>query len=83
LIVYFVSLAINSTWSMFFFGLHRPGLAFADLLLLWLSIVATIWAFYPVEPDAAFLLLPYLCWVTFAGALNFTIWRMNRVPARA
>jgi tryptophan-rich sensory protein len=83
LIVYFVSLAINSTWSMFFFGLHRPGLAFADLLLLWLSIVATIWTFYPVEPDAAFLLLPYLCWVTFAGALNFTIWRMNRVPARA
>ena len=76
--VYFVSLVFNSAWSAFFFGLRRPDLAFLDVVLLWLSIAATIAVFYPVEKLAAYLLLPYLGWVTFAGALNFTIWQMNR-----
>lgn len=80
--IYGVSLVFNAAWSACFFGLRRMDMAFVDVLLLWLSIAATILAFYPLEPWAAFLLLPYLAWVTFAGLLNFTIWRMNRaVPA--
>lgn len=79
LAVYFVSLLFNATWSVFFFGLHRPNLAFLDVVLLWVSIVATIVLFYPVEQYSASLLLPYLFWVTFAAALNLAIWRMNRV----
>jgi tryptophan-rich sensory protein len=77
LAVYAVSLVFNASWSGLFFGLRRPDLAFADIILLWLSIVATIFVFAPVEPRAAWLLAPYLGWVTFAGALNFAIWRMN------
>jgi tryptophan-rich sensory protein len=78
LAVYFVSLIFNAAWSAFFFGLRRPDLAFLDVVFLWLSIAATIAVFYPVEKPAAYLLLPYLGWVTFAGGLNFTIWQMNR-----
>jgi tryptophan-rich sensory protein len=78
LTVYLVSLGINAAWSALFFGLHRPDLAFVDVLLLWLSIVATIIVFAPIDGVSAWLLAPYLCWVTFAGALNFTIWQMNK-----
>ena len=52
--------------------------AFAELALMWLAILATIVLFAPISPAAAILLLPYLAWVTFAGALNLTIWQMNR-----
>jgi tryptophan-rich sensory protein len=76
--VYFVSLLINASWSAFFFGLRRPDLAFVDVVFLWLSIAATILEFYPVQKDAALLLIPYLCWVSFAATLNFSIWQLNR-----
>jgi len=76
--VYGVSLLFNAAWSGLFFGLHRPDLAFLDIVCLWLSIVAMIGLFAPVDPRAAWLLVPYLCWVSFAGALNFKIWRLNR-----
>jgi benzodiazapine receptor len=83
LIVYFVQLVLNAAWSAIFFGMRRPDLAVVEIILLWLSIVATIAAFHAVNALAAWLLLPYLAWVTFAGALNFTVWRMNHrtVPA--
>jgi tryptophan-rich sensory protein len=65
-------------WSgPLFFGLKHPGLAFAEILLLWLAIAATIAAFRPVSRAAAWLLVPYLVWVSFAAALNFTLWRLN------
>jgi tryptophan-rich sensory protein len=80
--IYGISLLFNAAWPAFFFGLRRPDLAFVELMLLWFSIVAVIWAFYPVERNAALLLLPYIAWVTFAGALNLTIWQMNRVSER-
>ena len=79
--IYALSLCFNAAWSACFFGLRRMDIAFGDVLLLWLSIVATIAVFYPIERRAAFLLLPYLGWVSFAACLNFTIWRMNRAPA--
>ena len=77
--IYAISLGLNCAWSGFFFGLQRPDLAFLDVILLWISIVATIVIFYSIEQYSALLLLPYLIWVTFAAMLNFAIWRMNRV----
>ncbi len=70
-------LALNIFWSVLFFGLRMPAAAFAELSLLWLSIAATIWLFLPLERRAALLLLPYLGWVSFAGALNFYIVALN------
>ncbi len=75
--IYVVSLMFNAAWSGLFFGLRRPDLAFLDVSLLWLSIAGTIAAFAPIEQAAAWLLVPYLCWVTFAAVLNFAVWRMN------
>ncbi len=77
LTIYLVQLTLNAAWTPIFFGLHRPDLAFFEIVLLWLSIIATIAFFHPVHDGAAWLLLPYLGWVTFAGALNLTLWRLN------
>lgn len=77
LVVYAIQLVLNAAWTPIFFGLHRPGLGFLDIVLVWLSIVATMLLFYPVHAGAALLLLPYLLWVSFAAALNFAIWRLN------
>ncbi len=79
LAIYLVQLLLNAAWTPIFFGLHRPDLAFLEIVLLWLSIVATIASFHPLNAAAAWLLLPYLAWVTFAAALNLAIWRLNRV----
>ena len=68
---------LNALWTPLFFGLHRPGLAFAEIILLWLAIAATLWSFWRVRKLAGLLLVPYLAWVTFATVLNFTIWRLN------
>ena len=70
-------LALNALWSGLFFGLQMPGAAFAEIVVLWLAIAGTIVAFWGVSPVAGALLIPYLGWVTFASALNFTIWRLN------
>ena len=80
LAVYGIQLLFNAAWSGLFFGMRRIDLAFAELVLLWLSIVATVALFAPISLLAAELLLPYLVWVTFAGALNLSIWQMNRAP---
>lgn len=78
LAVFALQLALNAAWTPIFFGLHRPGLAFVEIVFLWLCIAATILLFTPVDPVAAALLVPYLGWVSFAAFLNFTIWRLNR-----
>lgn len=72
-----VQLVLNAAWSGLFFGLRLPGPAFAEIVLLWLAIVGTVVAFRPIAPAAAYLLLPYLGWVSFAAVLNFTVWRLN------
>lgn len=77
LFFFLAQLALNALWTPLFFGLHRPGLAFVDIVLLWLAIAATIREFRPVSCAAGWLLVPYLTWVGFAAVLNFTIWRMN------
>lgn len=70
-------LIVNALWSYLFFGLQKPGIAFVDLVAMWLSIVAFIVIARGVDTTASLLFVPYLAWVTFAGALNFAIWRLN------
>ena len=72
-----VQLALNLLWSILFFGLRSPGAAFFELVLLWLAILATTLQFRRLEGAATGLMVPYLAWVSFAGALNFAIWRLN------
>lgn len=75
--VFVVQLVLNTAWSYIFFGLHRPDVAFFELLALWISIVYVMVNFYRVSKTAAWLLLPYIVWVTFAGYLNIMIWLLN------
>lgn len=81
LIIYAVQLFLNGLWSTVFFGLRRPDLAFAEIVVLWSSALATIAAFFPINPTAAYILIPYAAWVSFAVMLNFSVWRLN--PGRA
>ncbi|MFP4500240.1 MAG: TspO/MBR family protein [Candidatus Hydrogenedentota bacterium] len=74
---YALQLVLNAAWSAIFFGAHAMGWAFAELCVLWVCIAAAIALFWRVRPVAGVLLLPYIAWVTFAGILNFTIWRLN------
>ena len=72
-----IQLVLNVGWSVVFFGLHRPGWALGEIVVLWCAILATLLLFRPISPVAALLLVPYLLWVTFASALNFAVWRLN------
>ncbi|MGI5239908.1 TspO/MBR family protein [Dactylosporangium sp. CA-139066] len=76
--LYTAQLALNAIWTPLFFGAGRHGLAFADIVVLWLLIGATIASFRRIRRAAALLMLPYWAWVTFAGALNLSIWQLNR-----
>lgn len=75
--LFLLQLALNALWTPLFFGLHQPGLAFVGIILLWLAILATLLTFWRVSRAAAWLLVPYLAWVSFATVLNGTIWRLN------
>ena len=77
LIWFGIQLALNVLWSFLFFGMQRPGVAFAEIIALWLAIVATCLAFQGKSVTAAWLLTPYLAWTSFAAILNFAIWRLN------
>lgn len=73
-----IQLVLNTFWSVIFFGQQGPGLAFLEIIFLWLAILATIIGFYKVSRPAAYLLVPYILWVSFAGYLNYSIWVLNR-----
>lgn len=75
--VFAFQLALNVLWSMMFFGLQSPAGAFAIIVSLWLAILATVLAFWKTSRPAAWLLVPYILWVSFAGYLNFAIWMLN------
>lgn len=77
MILYFSQLALNFAWSFLFFGARSPWLGLVDITMLWLAIVATMLAFFGRSTPAGLLMIPYLAWVSFAAALNFTIWRLN------
>lgn len=75
--VFVVQLVLNALWSILFFGVKNLGLAFAEIVLLWLSIAACIYLFRRFSTNAALLLVPYLCWVSFASLLNYSVWMLN------
>lgn len=72
-----IQFALNILWSFLFFGLRSPLLGFADIILLWIMIAATLMAFFRVQKSAAYLLIPYLAWVSLAAILNGAIYFMN------
>ena len=74
---FFVQLAINAAWSPVFFAAQSLNGAFIVLVVLWLLVLATTILFFRHSRLAGILMLPYIAWVTFAGVLFFTIWRMN------
>ncbi len=75
--MFVAQLLLNALWTPLFFGMHLPGVAFAEILLLWLAIAVTLILFRSVNRTAAWLLFPYLAWVSFAAVLNGVLWRMN------
>ncbi len=74
---FWIQLLLNLSWSIIFFGLKMPMLAFIEIVVLWLAILMNIKSFWSKSKSAAILLLPYLFWVSFASFLNFTIARLN------
>ncbi len=78
LLLFIVQLILNAAWTWLFFGLHRIRDALFDIEALWVVIALTLISFWMLEPLAGIFLLPYLAWVSFAGFLNLTIWRLNR-----
>jgi translocator protein len=77
LILFLLQLVSNALWSWLFFSWHQGALAFLDILLLWALIVMTLVLFWRIRLLAGVLLVPYLAWVSFASALNYSIWQLN------
>ncbi len=75
--VFAVQLILNVLWSIIFFGSHSPFPGFIAIISLWLAIIATIAAFAKISRAAAWILVPYLLWVTFAAYLNLSVWLLN------
>jgi len=75
--VFGIQLVLNALWSIIFFGLHSPGWALVDIIALWFAVVWTMVVFYIISKPAAYLLVPYILWVSFASYLNYSIWMLN------
>ncbi|HRE38766.1 MAG TPA: tryptophan-rich sensory protein [Chitinophagaceae bacterium] len=73
-----VQLILNFFWSFIFFNLQQPGWALVEIIAMWFFILLTIFAFVQVNKTAAWLLVPYISWVSFATILNYSIWQLNR-----
>lgn len=77
LIFFIIQLVLNMLWSLIFFGAQAPLLALIDLVLLWVTLLITTVLFWRISVLAGILLLPYAIWTSFAGVLNYRIWRLN------
>lgn len=77
LALFLLQLALNGLWSWLFFAWHMGGAAFADIVVLWLVLLMTVIAFWKLHRSAGWLLAPYLAWVSFATALNYSVWQLN------
>lgn len=75
--LFWIHLFFNAIWSMIFFGMQNIGLAMLDILIIWTFIVVLIIKFWRINKVSAYLLIPYLLWVSFASLLNFSIWVLN------
>lgn len=76
--LFIIQFALNLGWSFIFFNQHEIGWAFVEILMMLTAIILTILSFYKISKPAAYLLIPYLCWVSFASVLNGTIWFLNK-----
>jgi benzodiazapine receptor len=77
LYLFILQFVLNFCWSFIFFGMHETGWALTEMIILWLTILATIFSFAKFSKTAAWLLVPYIAWVSFAMLLNGAIWRLN------
>lgn len=77
LAIFGIQMMLNLSWSVIFFGLHRPGLAALEILVLLGAIAFTIKSFAPISRTAAAMLVPYFLWVLFAAYLNSAVWLLN------
>ncbi len=77
ILLFAIQLVLNFFWSFIFFYQHQIGWALVEIIALWLLILLTIFAFAKINTTAAWLLVPYISWVSFASILNFTIWKLN------
>lgn len=75
--LFLLQLALNFLWSLLFFGFHSPLLAFLDICILWILLFLTIITFWKLSKPAAYLLVPYIAWASFASILNLFIVRLN------
>ena len=66
-----INFVLNVLWSVLYFGMKNPLIAFFDLIALWVSIAVMIYVTHKIDKKASYLLVPYLLWVSFAGILNF------------
>jgi translocator protein len=78
LTVFSIQFAFNLLWTILFFAMHSPGFALIEIFVLWLSILYTIILFIRIKKSAGYLLIPYICWVSFATILNASIWWLNK-----
>lgn len=76
--LFVIQFIFNLGWSFIFFNQHQPGWAFAEIIVMLILIVATTIYFYKIKPAAAYLMIPYIMWVSFASVLNGTIWMLNK-----
>lgn len=77
MILWIIQLVFNFLWTIIFFNLHQIGWALAEIIVLWVLILAAIFAFACINKVAAWLLVPYISWVSFATLLTGTIWMLN------
>lgn len=77
IILFAVQLTLNFFWSFIFFNQQQTGWALVEIIAMWFFILLTIFAFAQVSKPAAWLLVPYISWVSFATILNYTIWKLN------
>jgi tryptophan-rich sensory protein len=77
-LIFALQLFLNFWWSILFFRFHSPAFAFMEIILLLATIFITIFRFAPISRTAAWLMVPYISWVSFASILNYTIWMMNK-----
>jgi translocator protein len=75
-----LQIALNTLWTPVFFGLKRMGAGMLVLVGLWIAVAATLASFWTLDWIAGLLFVPYLVWVTIAGALNYSVWRLNPEP---
>ena len=77
LIIFGIQMGLNAIWSITFFGLESPILGLLVIVTLWCTIATTIWSFWKVSKPAAYMLVPYITWVSIATYLNYGIWALN------